>query len=261
MRVFRQENLLVKVCADRAELGRVAGADAADAIRTATDARGEARVIFAAAPSQNETLDYLVAAQDVDWTKVVALHMDEYVGLPIGSTARFSYYLKKHCFERAPIKKVYYIDEERGDDLQAILERYERILQASPIDVVVMGIGENGHVAFNDPPVADFNDPLAIKVVELDDACRNQQVHDGCFPNFESTPERAVTLTVPTLARAARQICAVPGKLKAAAVRKTLLDPVSTACPATILRTVPNATLYLDEDSFSLCNDREWDWQ
>ena len=109
--------------------------------------------------------------------------------------------------------------------------------------------------------VAEFDDAKLVKVVPLDLTCRTQQVHDGCFPNFESTPERAVTLTVPTLARAARQICAVPGKLKAAAVRKTLLDPVSTACPATILRTVPNATLYLDEDSFSLCNDREWDWQ
>lgn len=260
MREFRKDKLHVKVCADRAELGRVAGADAADAIRAALRAASEARVIFAAAPSQNETLAALVAAPNLDWSRVVAFHMDEYVGLPIGSTARFSYYLKKHCFELVPLKDVYYIDEERNDDLPTILERYENLLQEAPIDVVVMGIGENGHVAFNDPPVADFNDPKPIKVVELDDACRTQQVHDGCFPNFEATPERAVTLTVPTLASVKRQICAVPGKLKAEAVRKTLLDPISHACPATILRTVPNATLYLDEESFSLSANFDWEW-
>lgn len=254
-KLFRKENLVVEVCADRAELGRRAGADAADAIRDAIAANGEARVIFAAAPSQNETLDALCAAPDVDWTKVVALHMDEYVGLPIGSEARFSWYLKKHCFERLPFKAVYYLDEEKGEDTETLLKRYMEILAQGPVDVVCMGIGENGHVAFNDPPVADFNDPLPIKVVELDDVCRNQQVNDGCFPNFDATPTHALSLTVPTLARAKRQICAVPGKLKAAAVRRTLDGPVATECPATILRTLPAATLYVDADSFSLCGD------
>jgi glucosamine-6-phosphate deaminase len=121
-----------------------------------------------------------------------------------------------------------------------------------------MGIGENGHVAFNDPPVADFNDPKRVKLVELDDACRRQQVNDGCFPNFESTPREALTLTVPALTTGRRLICAVPGPLKAPAVRKTLNDAVSEACPATILRQTPNATLYVDAESFSLCADLEF---
>ena len=254
-KLYRKGKLIVEVCADRAELGRRAGHDAAAAIRAAIAQKGQARVIFAAAPSQNETLDALVEEPDLDWSKVVALHMDEYVGLPIGSTARFSYYLKKRCFERVPFKEIYYLDEQKGDDVETLLRRYTEILAQGPIDVVCMGIGENGHVAFNDPPVADFNDPLPIKVVELDDVCRNQQVNDGCFPNFESTPTHALSLTVPTLASAGRQICAVPGKLKASAVRRTLEGPVSTECPATILRTVPNATLYVDADSFSLCGD------
>ena len=252
---YQKDRLTVEVCADRAELGRRAGADAAEAIRAAIEKKGEARVIFAAAPSQNETLDALVAAPGVDWSKVVALHMDEYVGLPIGSPARFSRYLKDHCFDRLPFKEIYYLDEEKGEDTETLLKRYAEILAQEPVDVVCMGIGENGHVAFNDPPVADFNDPLSIKLVELDDACRRQQVNDGCFPNFDATPTHALSLTVPTLANAGRQICAVPGKLKAAAVRRTLDGPVATECPATILRTLPNATLYVDADSFSLCGD------
>ena len=250
---FQKDNLTVNVCADRAELGREAGKLAAESIAAAIAERGEARVIFAAAPSQNETLDALMASPLVDWTKVVALHMDEYIGLPFGSTARFSYYLKKHCFERAPFKAIYYLDEEKGASVDEMIERYETIVNDGPIDVVCMGIGETGHVAFNDPPVADFNDPKLVKVVELDDVCRQQQVNDGCFPDFASTPSHALTLTVPALARGGVQVCAVPGKLKAAAVKNTLDDPVSTACPATILRVLTRATLFVDADSFSLC--------
>ena len=260
IRSFRKDSLLVKVASTRAELGAVAGADAADAFRASIFVNGSARVIFAAAPSQNETLATLVAARNVDWSKVDALHMDEYVGLPIGSRARFSYYLKTHCFDLLPFRSIYYIDEERGLDVDAMLARYDQILAEAPINVVCMGIGENGHVAFNDPPVADFNDPKRIKAVQLDDVCRRQQVHDGCFPDFDSTPTTALTLTVPTLAKAGRQICAVPGKLKASAVRATLTAPISEACPATILRRLPFATLYVDSDSFSQCADLDWDW-
>ena len=248
--IFKKDLLTVNVAPDRAVLGVRAAKAAAEAIRAAIARRGEARVIFAAAPSQNETLATLVAEPGVDWTKVVALHMDEYVGLPIGSEARFSYYLKKHCFELVPFKSVYYIDEQTGLTVDEMKRRYEDILRSGPIDVVCMGIGENGHVAFNDPPVADFNDPEAIKVVELDDVCRRQQVNDGCFPDFDSTPTHALTLTVPTLASGAVQICAVPGKLKAAAVKRTLEGPVATECPATVLRTLPNATLFVDADSY-----------
>lgn len=252
---FTREKLTVEVCADRAELGALAGVAAARYIREAISERGEARVIFAAAPSQNETLATLCAASDVDWSKVIALHMDEYIGLPIGSNARFSYYLKKHCFDILPFKAIYYLDEQDGLGVEEMQARYESILNAGPIDLVCMGIGENGHVAFNDPPVADFNDPRLVKVVELDDVCRNQQVNDGCFPNFASTPTHALSLTVPALCRGKYQVCAVPGKQKAEAVKKTLNDPISTACPATIMRTLPGATLYVDSDSYSLCRE------
>lgn len=253
---FTRDRLNVEVCADRAELGRQAGRAAAKLIAQAIAERGEARVIFAAAPSQNETLAELVASKDVDWSKVTALHMDEYIGLPVGSEARFSYYLKKHCFELVPFKAICYLDEQQGASVEEMQARYEAILNDGPIDVVCMGIGENGHVAFNDPPVADFNDPRLVKVVALDDVCRQQQVNDGCFPDFASTPTHALTLTVPALCRGKYQICAVPGKLKAEAVQKTLNDPIATACPATIMRTLPGATLFVDADSFSLCGEK-----
>ena len=256
-KVFRKDLLEVEVCADRRELGVRAGTAAAEAIRAAIAQRGEARVIFAAAPSQNETLETLASAPDVDWSRVVALHMDEYVGLPKGSEARFSHYLKTHIFDALSFKAVYLLDEQTDDaaDVETLRTRYEALLADGPIDVVCMGIGENGHIAFNDPPVADFDDPKRVKLVELDDACRRQQVNDGCFPNFESTPRKALTLTVPALTTGRRLICAVPGPLKAPAVRKTLSDAVSEACPATILRQTPNATLYVDAESFSLCAD------
>lgn len=255
-KLLQKEMLAVEVCADRRELGVRAGTAAAEAIRAAIRERGEARVIFAAAPSQNETLETLTRAPDVDWTKVVALHMDEYVGLPIGSKARFSNYLRTRCFDLLPFKAVYLIDEQTGEtDVETLRRRYEEIYAAGPIDVVCMGIGENGHIAFNDPPVADFADSKMVKLVDLDDACRRQQVNDGCFPDFDSTPKQALTLTVPALTADARLICAVPGILKAKAVRKTLNDAISEACPATILRRVPNATLYVDADSFSLCEE------
>lgn len=252
-KTFHADKLRVVLSETRAELGRRAGRDAAKAIAEAIDEKGEARVVFAAAPSQNETLQTLCAAKNVDWTKVVALHMDEYIGLPPGSPARFSRYLREHCFGKLPFKAVHYLDpEDRGDSVEFLLSRYTTILAQGPIDVVVMGIGENGHIAFNDPHVADFRDFMSVKLVDLDDKCRQQQVNDGCFASIEETPTQAITLTVPTLANAARQICAVPGPLKAEAVRKTIYAPVSPECPATILRTLPNATLYLDADSASL---------
>lgn len=256
-KTIHADKLRVVLSETRAELGRRAGRDAAKAIAEAIEKKGEARVVFAAAPSQNETLETLCGAKNVDWTKVVALHMDEYIGLPAGSPARFSQYLREHCFGKLPFKAVYYLDpEDRGDSVDFLISRYTTILAQSPIDVVVMGIGENGHIAFNDPHVADFRDFMSVKLVDLDEKCRQQQVNDGCFPSLEETPTQAITLTVPTLANAARQICAVPGPLKAEAVRNALCGPVSPECPASILRTLPGATLYLDADSASLL-DRE----
>jgi len=251
-RSFKVDLLNVEVYSSRLGLGIAAGKAAGNAIRDAITQKGEARVIFAAAPSQNETLDVLCNESGIDWTKVTALHMDEYVGLPENSPARFGYYLKQHVFSRLPFKKVYLLDDPQlGLSTDELLQRYREILAQAPVDVVIMGIGENGHIAFNDPPV-DFQDPMPVKVVELDEVCRLQQVHDGCFPDLDAVPGKAVTLTVPTLLQAERLICAVPGATKTAAVRRTLVGDVSPLCPATILRTHKAATLYVDTDSCDL---------
>lgn len=250
--VFKMKagTLNIEIHKNRAELGTAAGKAAAEAIRKAIAERGEARVIFAAAPSQNETLADLIQEEGIDWSKVAAFHMDEYIGLPEDSSARFSHYLKKHCFDKLPFRRVYLLDDPnqrmKTDDL---CRRYELLLKEEPIDVVCMGIGENGHIAFNDPPVADFNDPKVVKIVELDEVCRQQQVNDGCFPSLEAVPKKAISLTIPMLMSGKCLICAVPGERKSNAVYKTINDEVSTACPATILKTHPNATLYIDLDS------------
>lgn len=244
--------LNVNVSPNRGELGVRAGKAAAVAIQKAITEKGSARVIFAAAPSQNETLANLVMYPDIDWSKVTGLHMDEYIGLPVDSEARFSWYLRMHCFELLPFKQVFLLDEGDGKSPEELCRRYDSLLKEGPVDVVCMGIGENGHIAFNDPPVADFNDPLSVKIVDLDDICRNQQVNDGCFPDFDSVPKQAISLTIPTLMAAGCLICAVPGERKRNAVMETLNGPIGTACPATILRTHPNATLFVDTDSCTL---------
>ena len=205
-------------------------------------------MIFAAAPSQNETLGCLLSRTDIDWSRVNAFHMDEYVGLSTQAEQSFGNYLYQHVFSKAPFKSVNYL---RGDaqDVQAECERYSKLLRDYPVDVVMLGIGENGHIAFNDPPVADFADPKPVKIVELDPICRMQQVHDGCFPTLEAVPKYAVTLTVPALVGAKHLICTVPAATKADAVKAMLQGPYGEICPATALRRHDSAMLFLDPDS------------
>ena len=240
----------VQLLPSRAELGATAGRDIADAIRKAIADQGSARVVFAAAPSQAETLDSLRTAPDVDWSRVDAFHMDEYVGLPPGAPERFALWLRRNLFDRLPLRSVHLIDPGTDPDREAA--RYAGLLAEGPIDAVVLGIGVNGHVAFNDPPVADFADPMLVKVVELDEDCRRQQVDDDCFARIEDVPARAVTLTVPALLSGRRLFCVVPGASKAAAVRATLTEPLSTTWPSTALRQHPDCTLYLEPASASL---------
>ncbi|MDO5580215.1 MAG: glucosamine-6-phosphate deaminase [Planctomycetia bacterium] len=243
-------NLRIMKFSSRKAMGDQAGKDAGEAIRKAIQKNGEARVIFAAAPSQDDTLAALVQEKGIDWSKVIALHMDEYIGLPLGSSARFSQYLKDHCFDLLPFKKIFLLDEGDGSlSPEQLCERYDRIIREKPVDVVCMGIGENGHIAFNDPPVADFHDPKAVKIVDLDNVCRMQQVHDGCFPTLDDVPKQAITLTIPTLMAGGTLICTVPGQRKKNAVYNTVYSPISTKCPAAILREHPNATMYLDAES------------
>lgn len=239
--------LRIRTFASRAEMGAAAARDVAEAMRARLAEGRRVRMVFAAAPSQAEMLAALVVEPRIDWPRVTAFHMDEYLGLPPGAPQRFASWLKEHLFDRVPLGAVHLI--EPGDDPAEAAAAYAGRLAEAPIDVVCLGIGVNGHLAFNDPPVADFRDPLDVKIVALDDICRRQQVDDGCFPGISEVPERAVTLTIPRLLAADRLFCVVPGPQKREAVRRALHDPVGEACPGTALRTHPDCTLYLDAGS------------
>ena len=228
-------------------MGAAAAQDIAEALRDALSRQQNVRMVFAAAPSQAQTLAALCAAGGIDWTRVTAFHMDEYIGLAPDAPERFAKWLDNNLFDRLPFARVHHINPE--PDPSAAAARYAQLLAAAPIDFVCLGIGVNGHIAFNDPPVADFADPLDVKVVTLDDQCRQQQVDDDCFASFDDVPEQAITLTVPRLMRAGRLFCVVPGQLKRDAVRAALYGPVSTECPASILRQHPDCSLYLDAES------------
>ena len=240
--------LKVYVYDSRAAMGRAAADAAADRLRALLAAKERVSVIFAAAPSQNEMLDALCAAPGVDWTRVRAFHMDEYIGLPPGAPQAFSAFLREHIFDRLPFGEVYCLNPQAAD-AEAECRRYAALLERYPADLVCLGIGENGHIAFNDPWVADFDDPAEVKVVPLDPVCRQQQVNDGCFARLEDVPSRAITLTVPALARAAHLICTVPASAKADAVARTVMGEIGAQVPATVMRRHPDAALYLDPDS------------
>ncbi|WJR67888.1 6-phosphogluconolactonase [Neorhizobium sp. CSC1952] len=241
------DRLVVESFAARAEMGAAAAADIAAALAGLLGKQANVRMVFAAAPSQADMLAALCAVPGIDWNRVTAFHMDEYIGLSPSSPARFGNWLDQHVFGRLPFAAVHRITPE--PDAAAEIRRYSDLLNEAPIDFVCLGIGVNGHIAFNDPPVADFSDPLDVKIVELDDICRQQQVDDECFPDLASVPREAVTLTVPRLVRAGRMFCVVPGRVKRDAVSKTLHGPLTTECPASILRTHAACTLYIDKDS------------
>jgi glucosamine-6-phosphate deaminase len=229
----------------RREMGVAAAKAAADFLRRSLSEQEAVRAVFAAAPSQNEMLASLVEAEGIDWHRIEAFHMDEYIGLEGTAPQRFGQFLKDRLFDRLPFRAVHLIET----DIPEPAQRYERLLKSASVDLVCLGIGENGHIAFNDPPVADFSDPVWVKTVELDEMCRQQQVNDGCFATFNDVPRQAITLTIPALLSGKRLICTVPGSTKRQAVFRTLHDPISTACPATILRNHTACTLFLDRDS------------
>jgi glucosamine-6-phosphate deaminase len=252
LREFKVDRLNVKVFPDRAALGEAAGLAAAARIRAMQQERGFLNLLFAAAPSQDETLDTLRREPGVDWRRVNAFHMDEYLGLPAGAPQSLGRYLKDRLFDHLPLHQVHYLDGGAAD-IPAECERYARLLREHPIDLAFLGIGENGHLAFNDPGVADFQDPLWVKVnEELDPTCRQQQVNDGQFRSLAEVPAKAITLTVPVLFSARGVLVAVPGGRKREIVRRTLRGPIDAACPATILRRHANACLFLDRDSAAL---------
>lgn len=246
--VAQADRLKVLVYPDRQQLGIAAAMQCAERISQLLEEQLYVNIIFAAAPSQNEFLSALVAETDIDWQRVNAFHMDEYVGLPATALQGFGNFLKEKIFDQLPFREVHYINGNAPDAAAACL-RYAALLEKYPVDIVNMGIGENTHIAFNDPHVADFNDPLAVKVVDLDLACRQQQVNDGCFATLAAVPTHAITLTVPALMRAKYIYCMVPGINKASAVGHTLHATISEQYPSTILRTHHQAILFADVNS------------
>jgi len=238
----------VKIYETRSQMGDEAAHEVSKKIKELLLTREFVNIIFAAAPSQNEFLSSLSQQPGVEWSRVNAFHMDEYVGLDENAPQRFSQFLKERIFDKVPINKVYYINGNANDPhIECI--RYSHLLKQYPTDIVCMGIGENTHIAFNDPHVADFNDPLGVKVVALDEVSRQQQVNDGCFEHIEDVPAFAITLTVPALLQANSIFCLVPGIKKASAIYYTINSEVNESYPSTSLRNHNNAILYLDKDS------------
>jgi glucosamine-6-phosphate deaminase len=242
--------LQVRIYDSRASMGFAAAKKVASWINEIAERRGAVSMVFAAAPSQEEMLLALVEMKDIPWSVVSAFHMDEYIGLKLDAPQGFGNFLRERIFSKLPFASVSYIDAQTAEP-EKECKRYAELLAANPPDIVCMGIGENGHIAFNDPDVANFNDAKAVKVVTLDTACRRQQVNDGCFAQIGDVPTKAITLTIPTLISQEKISCVVPGILKAEAVQRTLNDPIQENCPATILRKVSGAILYLDSDSSS----------
>ena len=241
------ENLPVYVFDTREEMGKVAAADAAKRINAVIEKNGVANVIFAAAPSQNDLLENLLK-EDIDWSKVRGFHQDEYVGIDASEPAGFGNFLRRAIYDRVQFKELHYL-LCAADEAEKKCEEYAELLTKYPADLIFLGIGENGHLAFNDPAVADFEDPKMVKIVELDDVCRQQQVNDGCFATLDDVPKFAMTLTMSYLMSVSEAICVVPTDRKANAVYGALEGPVTTECPASVLRKHANAALYLDKDS------------
>lgn len=239
------DKLRANIYKTRDEAGEAAAKDAADFIRRQLKIKQNVNIVFAAAPSQNETLRYLTKQKGIAWERVIAFHMDEYCGLNKNSPQSFGRFLEDSIFKKLPFKEVHLIRDSIPDSC----ESYAKLMQDNKPDIVLLGIGENAHIAFNDPHVADFNDKKIIKKVALDETCRKQQVHDGCFSSLNEVPTHAYTLTIPVLMSAKKLICTVPAASKAKAVVRTLYAPISEKFPATIMRTHDDAVMYLDADS------------
>jgi glucosamine-6-phosphate deaminase len=229
------------------EAGRAAAHHVASEIRLRQAEHPALRMMVAAAASQRGMLHTLRREPGIHWDTITAFHMDEYLGLPQDASQRFGQWLRAAFFDHVPLGAVNLIRTD--GDIRQCADEYAQLLAAEPLDLVCFGIGVNGHLAFNDPPVADFDDPADVKVVELDEVCRQQQVDDGAFPTLQDVPRRAFTVTVPRLLRAHTLIGTVTGPSKHAAVRAALTGPETTGCPATVLRRHPRCTVYLDKEA------------
>ena len=253
-RILQADYLKVEVYPDRPTMGQAAAAHVRRILQDLLNEQEEVRIVVGSAPSQDEFFACLSndsRAAEVDWSRVVAFHMDEYIGLAANHPQSFRNYQMNHFVSKVPLRKFHAIEGE-AEDPQSECRRLEHLLSEAPIDVACCGIGENGHLAFNDPPVADFADPRLVKIVEMDEICRQQQVNDGCFPSLDSVPTHAITLTLPVFIKARYLSCVVPAKTKAKAVADTLLGGISTDCPATLMRQHRQSRLFLEPESASL---------
>ena len=241
--------LQIKILADKDSLGRAAAVHAALSLERAIRHHGSARIIAATGASQFEFLDALTSAPHIDWEKVELFHLDEYIGLPMTHPASFRKYLFERFINKVGITRYHFLDG--ADDAKATIDRIGKELQRMPVDLAFVGIGENGHLAFNDPP-ADFGIEDPYVIVELDHACRQQQVNEGWFANVEDVPKQAISMSVRQILLSKEIIVVVPDERKARAVKNALEGDVSPAIPASILQTHPNVTVYLDRDSAAL---------
>ncbi len=251
IRELKVDALSVRVFDGQESLGTAAALAASDYSGGRIRERGTARVILATGNSQIMFLKKLIALQTVDWSRVTLFHMDEYLGIDANHKASFRRYLKERVESLVHPRSFEFIN---GDALLPLkeIERYTALLRAGPIDLCCLGIGENGHIAFNDPPVADFADAPCLKIVKLDDECKMQQVREAHFPQIEAVPPYAFTLTIPALCLAEKMICISPETRKARPVKAALQGEITTHCPASYLRLQPQAVLLLDTDSASL---------
>jgi glucosamine-6-phosphate deaminase len=247
-KTFKADRLTVKIYDSRKAMGQAAAEDVAAKIKEIAKEKGEVNMIFASAPSQNEFLAGLLADKDIPWEKVNTFHMDEYIKLDKDAPQGFGNFIRDALWGKVNLKSANYLNGN-APDLAAECKRYTDLLKANPVDIVCMGIGENGHLAFNDPGIAKFGDTQAVKVVVLDEVCRQQQVNDGCFASLDLVPTHALSLTIPSLVDRGYLFCIVPAKTKARAVVETVKGYVTELIPASILRTKDKATLYLDPDS------------
>lgn len=251
LKEFKVDALQVAVYDTEAAMGKAAAADVAEEIVRLQKLKDEINIIFAAAVSQNEFLDRLCEYEEIDWTKINVFHMDEYYGLPQNDRRSLSSFLRSHFLDRVSVKNRFFMNGACTEPEEEC-RRYGQLLDRYPCDLAFLGIGDNGHLAFNDPHVADFNDEKMVKMVDIDQISKQQQVNAGNFPDLQSVPSMAFTLTIPTLMKSKKMFCVVPTDYKAKAVYNTLNGPISEECPASVLRGYENAKLYLDRNSAKL---------
>lgn len=251
---FKAGKLKFEIHESREAAGKAAAFDAAEAMRSSLKSGQDLGVIFATGASQLSVLHALTALDDVPWDRIIGFHMDEYEGIAADHFASFRRYLREELTSRVPIKTFHEVDGSTAN-VEQTCQDYAAELKAVDPQLCLLGIGENGHLAFNDPFLCDFNDPLDVRLVMLDNECRAQQVAEGWFPSVEAVPSHAITLTIPALIRVPKLIVSVPGIRKAKIVRRVIEDAISTACPATRLKTHLDATVYLDDESSSELGD------